>query len=269
MSRAGRSDPVAGTVWPEPAPSIAHRGDAGVDSLSKCRSLVTRRVRERHPAKHRYRAQQHTLFAAGGGSSIWRAPSVSPPSSSATSGGCSARSGRLRTLTPTETFVPVRGRPRRGHARRWLGVRRRVGRRSSCAAAPRPRRQPRHLHAARPRAAGRGSSCRRARPTGVRAVVARPTGLRLRQAGRRRSHRPGGFDLQGAIVVGHSMGGAVALALAIERRELVAAGRVAALVVMNSGARGPVDRAWKRAWVSASDSPSSSASAGTPDTGPC
>ena len=63
----------------------------------------------------------------------------------------------------------------------------------------------------------------------------------------------GELDLRGAIVVGHSMGGAVALALAIERRELIAAGRVAALVVMNSGARGPVDRAWTRAWVTASE----------------
>ena len=61
------------------------------------------------------------------------------------------------------------------------------------------------------------------------------------------------LDLHGAIVVGHSLGGAVALALAIEHRELIAAGRIAALVVMSSGARGPANRAWTRAWATASE----------------
>ena len=48
------------------------------------------------------------------------------------------------------------------------------------------------------------------------------------------------LDLRGAIVVGHSMGGAVALGLAVERPDVVA-DRVSALVLINSSARGPAD----------------------------
>ncbi len=50
----------------------------------------------------------------------------------------------------------------------------------------------------------------------------------------------GVLDLRGAIVVGHSMGGAVALGLAVDRPEVVA-DRVSALVLINSSARGPAD----------------------------
>ena len=53
-----------------------------------------------------------------------------------------------------------------------------------------------------------------------------------------------GLDLFEAVVVGHSMGGAVALGLAIERPDVIA-DRVGALVVVNSSARGPADRPWR------------------------
>lgn len=58
------------------------------------------------------------------------------------------------------------------------------------------------------------------------------------------------LDLRGTVLVGHSMGGAVALALAIERPDL-ATERVVGLVVMNSGARGPTDDRLMRARVAA------------------
>ena len=45
------------------------------------------------------------------------------------------------------------------------------------------------------------------------------------------------LDLHDVVVVGHSMGGAVALGLAIDRPDVVAE-RVAALVVVNGSARG-------------------------------
>lgn len=48
------------------------------------------------------------------------------------------------------------------------------------------------------------------------------------------------LDLHDAVVVGHSLGGAVALDLAIEQPDLVA-DRVTALVLVNSSARGPAD----------------------------
>lgn len=48
------------------------------------------------------------------------------------------------------------------------------------------------------------------------------------------------LDLRDTVVVGHSMGGAVALGLAVDHRALVAE-RVAAIVVVNSSARGPAD----------------------------
>ena len=60
------------------------------------------------------------------------------------------------------------------------------------------------------------------------------------------------LDLRRAIVVGHSMGGAVALGLSIHRPDVVA-DRVAALVLLNSSARGPADRPLVRAQVTALD----------------
>jgi pimeloyl-ACP methyl ester carboxylesterase len=60
------------------------------------------------------------------------------------------------------------------------------------------------------------------------------------------------LDLRGAIVVGHSMGGVVALGLAVQRPEVVA-DRVAALVLINSTARGPADRALQRVRAAALD----------------
>ena len=60
------------------------------------------------------------------------------------------------------------------------------------------------------------------------------------------------LDLRDALVVGHSLGGAVALALAIDRAELVDA-RVSGLVLINSSARGPSDRWLTRARVAALD----------------
>ncbi len=54
------------------------------------------------------------------------------------------------------------------------------------------------------------------------------------------------LDLRGAVIVGHSMGGAVALGLAVNRPEIVDE-RVAALVLVNSTARGPADRRLVRA----------------------
>ena len=62
------------------------------------------------------------------------------------------------------------------------------------------------------------------------------------------------LDLRRAIVVGHSMGGAVALGLSIHRPDVVA-DRVAALVLINSSARGPADRPLVRAQVTALDWP--------------
>jgi pimeloyl-ACP methyl ester carboxylesterase len=62
------------------------------------------------------------------------------------------------------------------------------------------------------------------------------------------------LDLRHAIVVGHSMGGGVALGLAIHRPDVVAE-RVAALVLVNSSARGPADRPLVRAQVTALDWP--------------
>jgi pimeloyl-ACP methyl ester carboxylesterase len=60
------------------------------------------------------------------------------------------------------------------------------------------------------------------------------------------------LDLRDAVVVGHSMGGAVALGLAVERADLVAQ-RVAAVVLINSSARGPADRPLPRAKAAALD----------------
>jgi 3-oxoadipate enol-lactonase len=60
------------------------------------------------------------------------------------------------------------------------------------------------------------------------------------------------LDLEGAVVVGHSLGGAVALGLAVHRPDLVDA-RVSALVLINSAARGPTDRRLTRARVTALD----------------
>jgi pimeloyl-ACP methyl ester carboxylesterase len=60
------------------------------------------------------------------------------------------------------------------------------------------------------------------------------------------------LDLRDAIVVGHSMGGVVALGLAVQRPEVVA-DRVAALVVINGTARGPADRALQRVRAAALD----------------
>ena len=62
------------------------------------------------------------------------------------------------------------------------------------------------------------------------------------------------LDLRGAIVVGHSMGGAVALGLAVERPD-VTADRVSALVLISSSARGPADRPLSRARATALDWP--------------
>ena len=61
-----------------------------------------------------------------------------------------------------------------------------------------------------------------------------------------------GLDLRNAIVVGHSMGGGVALGLAIDRPETVVE-RVAAIVLLNSSGRGPADRPLTRAKVTALD----------------
>jgi pimeloyl-ACP methyl ester carboxylesterase len=60
------------------------------------------------------------------------------------------------------------------------------------------------------------------------------------------------LDLRGAIVVGHSMGGGVALGLAVDRPEIVAE-RVAAIVLINSSGRGPADRPLTRAKFRALD----------------
>jgi non-heme chloroperoxidase len=62
----------------------------------------------------------------------------------------------------------------------------------------------------------------------------------------------GVLDLHGAIVVGHSLGGGVALGLAVQRSDVVA-DRVAALVLVNSSARGPADRPLLRAKAGALD----------------
>jgi pimeloyl-ACP methyl ester carboxylesterase len=60
------------------------------------------------------------------------------------------------------------------------------------------------------------------------------------------------LDLRDAVVVGHSMGGAVALGFAIDHPDVVA-DRVAALVLINSSARGPADRPLLRAKAAALD----------------
>jgi 3-oxoadipate enol-lactonase len=60
------------------------------------------------------------------------------------------------------------------------------------------------------------------------------------------------LGLRRAIVVGHSMGGAVALGLAISRPEILGE-HVAGLVLINSSARGPADRAITRARAAALD----------------
>ena len=60
------------------------------------------------------------------------------------------------------------------------------------------------------------------------------------------------LDLRDAIVAGHSMGGAVALGLAVDRPDVVA-DRVGALVLINSSARGPADRPLPRAKAAALD----------------
>ena len=60
------------------------------------------------------------------------------------------------------------------------------------------------------------------------------------------------LDLHDAIVVGHSMGGAVVLGLAVERPDVVA-DRVSALVLIGSSARGPADRPLSRARAAALD----------------
>jgi pimeloyl-ACP methyl ester carboxylesterase len=61
------------------------------------------------------------------------------------------------------------------------------------------------------------------------------------------------LDLHEAIVVGHSMGGAVALGLAIYRSEVAA--RVRGFVLVNGTARGPADNRRNRAQVVALDWP--------------
>ncbi len=60
------------------------------------------------------------------------------------------------------------------------------------------------------------------------------------------------LDLRDTIVVGHSMGGGVALGLAIDRPAIVA-DRVSAIVLINSSGRGPADRPLTRAKVAALD----------------
>ena len=60
------------------------------------------------------------------------------------------------------------------------------------------------------------------------------------------------LDVRDAVVVGHSMGGAVALGLAIERPDVIA-DRVGAVIVVNSSARGPADRPLARAKVAVLD----------------
>ena len=60
------------------------------------------------------------------------------------------------------------------------------------------------------------------------------------------------LDLRSAIVVGHSMGGGVALGLAVDRPEVVAQ-RVAAIVLVDSSGRGPADRPLTRAKFTALD----------------
>jgi pimeloyl-ACP methyl ester carboxylesterase len=60
------------------------------------------------------------------------------------------------------------------------------------------------------------------------------------------------LDLHDAVVVGHSMGGAVALGLAIDRPTLTSE-RIAALVVVNGSARGPADQPLARARVAVLD----------------
>ena len=62
----------------------------------------------------------------------------------------------------------------------------------------------------------------------------------------------GVLDLRGAVVGGHSMGGAVALGLAVGRPDVVA-DHVSALVLINSSARGPADRLLLRAKAAALD----------------
>jgi pimeloyl-ACP methyl ester carboxylesterase len=62
----------------------------------------------------------------------------------------------------------------------------------------------------------------------------------------------GALGLRRAIVVGHSMGGAVALGLAIRRPDVLSE-HVAGLVLINSSARGPADRAITRAKAAALD----------------
>ena len=61
-------------------------------------------------------------------------------------------------------------------------------------------------------------------------------------------------DVRDAVLVGHSMGGAVALGLAVLRPEVVAA-RVRGIVLLNSTARGPSDDRLHRAWIRALDWP--------------
>ncbi len=64
----------------------------------------------------------------------------------------------------------------------------------------------------------------------------------------------GWLDLHQVIVVGHSMGGAVALGLAIGKPQVVHE-RVHAVVLVNSTARGPADGRVMRARVQVLDSP--------------
>ena len=60
------------------------------------------------------------------------------------------------------------------------------------------------------------------------------------------------LDLRDTVVVGHSMGGGVALGLAIDCPAIVAE-RVSAIVLINSSGRGPADRPMTRAKVAALD----------------
>lgn len=62
------------------------------------------------------------------------------------------------------------------------------------------------------------------------------------------------LDLRDAIIVGHSMGGAVALGLAVHHPQ-VTAERVRGLVLLNSTARGPASNRRYRALVAAMDWP--------------